>query len=435
MNIEASNLLSMLSGAAGLGNMQPGLLATGEQGGFNAALMEQLGLLQGSTGAATAELADLQNWMATQQLGEHPAALQDFAAMFGNALPTANKIDQDIDLDDTLQALAEVLQHLQALENQPDHPLTLATDLAAQQTVQDDAPTDADQQALAAQANFLTGPLSVPVIPANPLSVDGVAAAAALVQTLPGLKTNVSALPLKNPAALDKASEEGEGFALDFERGSAALLAQAADAEKAAATKLKPELAAAQLEVQSLGAESDKNPAQISSDIAKLNSAVRSEAQQEIPAMSKSVADPAWKQELGEKLLWMHKQAIPSAELRLNPQHLGPVLIKIDVNQDQTSVAFTTQHLAVKEAIEAAIPKLREMLGGQQLNLVDVNVSQQQAEQRQGRDFFQAASEQNRQGRSAAGLEGVASEATATIVDEIEAGRALASNGILSLFA
>lgn len=431
MNIEASNLLSMLSGAAGLGNMQPGLLAAGEQGGFNAALMEQLGLLQGSTGAATAELADLQNWMATQQLGEHPAALQDFAAMFGNALPTANKIDQDIDLDDTLQALAEVLQHLQALESKPDHPLTLAADLAAQQTVQDDALTDADQQALEAQANGLIGPLPMPAVPANPLNVDAVAAEAALMQTLPGLKTTVSALPLKNQAA----SEEGEGFALDFEHSSAALLAQAADAEKAAATKLKPELAAAQLEGQSLGAESDKNPAQISSDIAKLNSAVRSEAQQEVPAMSKSVADPAWKQELGEKLLWMHKQAIPSAELRLNPQHLGPVLIKIDVNQDQTSVAFTTQHLAVKEAIEAAIPKLREMLGGQQLNLVDVNVSQQQAEQRQGRDFFQAASEQNRHGRQAAGLEGVASDATATIVDEIEAGRAIASNGILSLFA
>jgi len=65
--------------------------------------------------------------------------------------------------------------------------------------------------------------------------------------------------------------------------------------------------------------------------------------------------------------------------LRLNPGYLDPVTIKIDVTQDQASVAFTAQHAAVKEAIDAALPKLREMFSTQQLNLAEVSVSQEDA--------------------------------------------------------
>jgi flagellar hook-length control protein FliK len=100
-------------------------------------------------------------------------------------------------------------------------------------------------------------------------------------------------------------------------------------------------------------------------------------------------------------------------------------------------VAFTTQHQVVKDAIEAAIPKLKEMLQGQQLNLADVNVSQQQSEQRQStQDFFQMASDQGRKNPNDADVaETGAVNQSQSIVDEIEAGRAIASNGLLSLFA
>ncbi|MCK9609170.1 MAG: flagellar hook-length control protein FliK [Methylomonas sp.] len=171
-----------------------------------------------------------------------------------------------------------------------------------------------------------------------------------------------------------------------------------------------------------------------------MNSAVRSESATPLPtnqpAMQKPFGDSAWQQELGDKLIWMHKQDMPSVQLRLNPEHLGPILVKIDVNHDQASVAFTAQHLAVKEAIEAAIPKLREMLSGQQLNLADVNVSQQQSDQRQsGQNFFQMAGERTqRRGVDGEPLDGAVNESQ-NIVDEIEAGRAIAANGLLSLFA
>ncbi|WP_157199155.1 flagellar hook-length control protein FliK [Methylomonas koyamae] len=155
------------------------------------------------------------------------------------------------------------------------------------------------------------------------------------------------------------------------------------------------------------------------------------------PQISRHLNHPEWNAELGEKLLWMHKQDIPSAEIRLNPEHMGPISIKIDVNQDQTSVSFTTQHAGVKEAIEAALPKLREMLSEQKLDLADVNVSQQHAEQKQGRESYQMAGDQRRSGNQDPDSNDTAATnaAAANILDEIEAGRAIASNGLLSLFA
>ncbi len=171
-------------------------------------------------------------------------------------------------------------------------------------------------------------------------------------------------------------------------------------------------------------------------DIAHLSRAVMAENKAEIPPMTKHFAHPEWNKEMGDRVIWMHKQAIPSAELRLNPGHLGPITIKIDVTQDQTTIAFTAQHAAVKEAIEAALPKLREMFSAQQLNLAEVNVSQEDAGQKQQRGFSQmgqnAGKDEKQQNNI---IENEQAEINMDISDEIEAGRAISSSGLLSIFA
>ena len=172
-------------------------------------------------------------------------------------------------------------------------------------------------------------------------------------------------------------------------------------------------------------------------DIANLNRAVMHENKSDLAPMTKHFAHPQWNKEVAERVIWMHKQEIPSAELRLNPRHLGPITIRVDVTQEQVTVAFTAQHAAVKEAIEATLPKLREMFSAQQLNLVDVNVSQDDAGQRQARSFAQMGSGSGKNGQQ--GKDEMANneqaERAQEITDEIEAGRAIASNGILSIFA
>ncbi len=104
-------------------------------------------------------------------------------------------------------------------------------------------------------------------------------------------------------------------------------------------------------------------------------------------ALERPVGQPGWNQELGNRIIWMTGKSVDVAEIRLNPPHLGPLEVRINLNQDQASVAFTAQNSVVREAIEAAVPRLREMFSSQQLNLVNVDVSQQSFSEHQRHDF------------------------------------------------
>ena len=92
----------------------------------------------------------------------------------------------------------------------------------------------------------------------------------------------------------------------------------------------------------------------------------------------------AWPQAMGKQVLSMINQNIGSAEIRLNPAHLGPIEILIDMTEDQVNVSLTSRHAVVREAMEQALPKLREMLDENGFNLADADVSKHSfAEQRE----------------------------------------------------
>ncbi len=99
----------------------------------------------------------------------------------------------------------------------------------------------------------------------------------------------------------------------------------------------------------------------------------------------------AWGEEVGSRVKWMVSSQVQSAELKMNPSHLGPVEVKISVQNDQTTIHFSAQNGAVREALDSAMPRLREMLADNGVNLADVDVSdqsfaQQQKSFEQGRD-------------------------------------------------
>lgn len=158
---------------------------------------------------------------------------------------------------------------------------------------------------------------------------------------------------------------------------------------------------------------------------------------QELPAMTKAFNHPEWKQELNERIIWMHNKAIPSAELRLNPQHLGPISIQINVDKDQqASILFNAHNAGVREAIEAAMPKLKDMLGAQQVTLAEANVSQQGQDQGNARQAMQDALQDRKQNNDNRSLGQEAGELEVNdITEEITQGRAVASKGLLSLYA
>lgn len=117
-------------------------------------------------------------------------------------------------------------------------------------------------------------------------------------------------------------------------------------------------------------------------------------------AIQQPVSSPGWGDVLGDRVMWMVGQQQQGAELRLNPPALGPLEIKLSMADGQATLTFSTQHLPVKEALEAATPRLKEIFSESGINLgsVSVNVGtssqQQQAEAqhtpRQGADWNEA---------------------------------------------
>ncbi|RLJ20094.1 flagellar hook-length control protein FliK [bacterium endosymbiont of Escarpia laminata] len=91
------------------------------------------------------------------------------------------------------------------------------------------------------------------------------------------------------------------------------------------------------------------------------------------------VSQPGWDQAVGKRIQWMLGRNIQSAEIKLTPPNMGPMEIRISVQNDQASVSFIAQQPLTREALEAAIPRLRDMLGEANLNLANVDVGQRES--------------------------------------------------------
>ncbi|AFJ03492.1 Flagellar hook-length control protein FliK [Methylophaga frappieri] len=89
----------------------------------------------------------------------------------------------------------------------------------------------------------------------------------------------------------------------------------------------------------------------------------------------------AWGRVVSSRVSYMAKEGIQQAELRLNPASLGPVEVRLQLQQDQASVTFLAQNQATREALEQALPRLRDSLAEQGLSLTQADVGQQQADQ------------------------------------------------------
>jgi flagellar hook-length control protein FliK len=96
-----------------------------------------------------------------------------------------------------------------------------------------------------------------------------------------------------------------------------------------------------------------------------------------------AVGNAQWADEIGSRMTMMVEQGKHTASLRLSPEHLGPLEVRITVNGDQASVQFGAAHVDTRNAIENALPRLREMFASQGLSLADANVSREPPRQQQ----------------------------------------------------
>lgn len=191
-------------------------------------------------------------------------------------------------------------------------------------------------------------------------------------------------------AALEKAATPAAG-------GKAAASGMKAEIDKAVTQVVKAVEAPAPTAAQSLAATG-------TTTLQQLDQLQTQQANRLMP----QVGTPDWNQALGQKVVWMVQGVQQTATLTLNPPDLGPMQVTVNVQHNQATANFTAPQPEVRHALEAAMPRLREMLNEAGIQLGQSSVSAGSPDQ-QGNGF--ADSRQNGQG----GNRAATAEATPTV--------------------
>lgn len=94
-------------------------------------------------------------------------------------------------------------------------------------------------------------------------------------------------------------------------------------------------------------------------------------------ALETPLRGQAFTAELSEKLVWLAGRQGQWAALSLNPPHLGNVDVRLTLAAGEASAQFFSAQPAVRDALEAALPRLRELMAGAGIQLGDAQVRDQ----------------------------------------------------------
>lgn len=266
----------------------------------------------------------------------------------------------------------------------------------------------AELQAILAALAGLQGAPAPGTDAVDPALADGeaVTATEGADATLASIEAAIDKLPKELQAAaraLVNLPASGEGSAAEpaeAEATTASVALQAGD-DQAKDTKAAATTNAAQVTTVAQVAGASQNQAQqaavaasnggelaAASALAQGARSGRAEAQsvQQLPVFTPA-GHKAWTEDVGNRLIWMANRGESRAELVLTPPSLGKLGVSIQVSGDQTTAQFVAATPAAREALEQAMPRLREVLQQAGINLGQTDVStspEQQAREGQG---------------------------------------------------
>lgn len=105
-----------------------------------------------------------------------------------------------------------------------------------------------------------------------------------------------------------------------------------------------------------------------------------------------------WDTAVGQKIILMSKGDISSATIEINPPELGPMTIKIKIENGETSASFLAEQPEVRKALEDSIPKLREVLSDAGITLGETTIGNNTDDDK--KSSFSHGREQNNRSRT-----------------------------------
>lgn len=70
---------------------------------------------------------------------------------------------------------------------------------------------------------------------------------------------------------------------------------------------------------------------------------------------------PDWHKSVGDRLVWLVNNQQQTASLSLNPEHLGPIQIQVQIDNQQANVQFIANQAEVRQALQNAMPLLNTL--------------------------------------------------------------------------
>lgn len=103
-------------------------------------------------------------------------------------------------------------------------------------------------------------------------------------------------------------------------------------------------------------------------------------------ALQQPAGRDSWRNELGERMVWMANTQRQQADLVLNPPQLGRIEVSLSISGDQANAVFGSPNATVREMIENSLPRLREILAGAGIDLGEAQINGGAAQQQDNRE-------------------------------------------------
>lgn len=116
-----------------------------------------------------------------------------------------------------------------------------------------------------------------------------------------------------------------------------------------------------------------------------------------LPAQPGAAFDDAFDQ----RIVWLAEQRIGQAEMRVSPDGMGPIDVRLQVDGHRVSAQFHAANADVRQALEAGMDRLRDLLGQRGMELADAQVGQQRSQGGQPGTAFAGSGDGGAEGEAA----------------------------------
>ncbi|OOE99107.1 flagellar hook-length control protein FliK [Salinivibrio sp. IB643] len=378
-----------------------------------------------------AEMAEIADMTAMEESQALLMRLNQAAAMLnGKSLPTADAESVQIDGDNTegvidrqalLTELAKNLPEGVSPEKvldqlSPDQLAALASQVRATQSLDAESAAHRKDNALESDGSAIKwSTAKAQQDTDNPASLSKEKETLAKEGQLKEGVTKEGAILLKSSELTDKPRHDAKSAATPNANPASLLsgkMGQSDDLSKAALKAMAEQAGQADSALTSgsasSAAEGVTRPENLAQQLASglgLSSAQSATARQDMQAAQSAQAPLPLGQTsteagaaLTERINIMLSKNLKQVDIRLDPPELGRMQIKLGMNNDQATVHITVANQQARDAVEQAMPRLRDMLQQQGLQLAQGSVQQQDSGAQQ-----MASGQQNHTGAGASG--------------------------------